>query len=133
METLQKELQALKVTLVVIRTVLHHGKDYGLQKAGVSASVHGLLMSLSSLGASDGFSLHDMQEVRVILESVIAKNRKAIMDLHKHDDVGHRSGTFLPSERVETDEPSAGIDTATVRNHGAGELCWHHDSHHVKP
>lgn len=30
---LQKHLQALKTTLVVMRTVLHHGKEYGTQKS----------------------------------------------------------------------------------------------------
>ena len=29
---LQKHLEALKTTLVVMRTVVHHGKDYGVQK-----------------------------------------------------------------------------------------------------
>lgn len=29
---LQKHLEALKTTLVVMRTVLHHGKEYGVQK-----------------------------------------------------------------------------------------------------
>lgn len=29
---LQKHLEALKTTLVVMRTVLHHGKDYGIHK-----------------------------------------------------------------------------------------------------
>ena len=30
---LQKHLQANKTTLVVMRTVLHHGKEYGMQKS----------------------------------------------------------------------------------------------------
>lgn len=29
---LQKHLEALKTTLVVMKTVLHHGKEYGIQK-----------------------------------------------------------------------------------------------------
>lgn len=29
---LQKHLEALKTTLVVMRTVLHHGREYGIQK-----------------------------------------------------------------------------------------------------
>ena len=29
---LQKHLEALKTTLVVMRTVLHHGKEYGVQR-----------------------------------------------------------------------------------------------------
>lgn len=28
---LQKHLEALKTTIIVMRTVLHHGKDYGIQ------------------------------------------------------------------------------------------------------
>jgi hypothetical protein len=29
---LQKHLKANKTTLIVMRTVLHHGKEYGMQK-----------------------------------------------------------------------------------------------------
>lgn len=33
---LQKHLQALKTTLIVMRTVLQHGKEYGIQRSGTT-------------------------------------------------------------------------------------------------
>ncbi|KAK6378668.1 hypothetical protein LTR64_002058 [Lithohypha guttulata] len=63
---LLKHLEALKGTLVVMRTVLWHGKDYGTHKS-------------DRLAESNP---HTMHEDRVILESVLAHNRDAILDLH---------------------------------------------------
>ncbi|RMZ77594.1 hypothetical protein DV737_g4244, partial [Chaetothyriales sp. CBS 132003] len=63
---LQKHLVALKTTLVVMRTVLHHSHDYGFQN------------SPRCLAES---SRHVVEEDRAILDSVFAKNRHAIQEL----------------------------------------------------
>ncbi|KAK5957205.1 hypothetical protein OHC33_001576 [Knufia fluminis] len=88
---LLKHLEALKGTLVVMRTVLWHGKDYGTHKSDRIAES----------------SPHTMHEDRMILESVLARNRNAILDLHNLTNTG-QSAENLESHTLERKPSRAG-------------------------
>ncbi|RMZ92313.1 hypothetical protein DV736_g445, partial [Chaetothyriales sp. CBS 134916] len=79
---LQKHLVALKTTLVVMRTVLHHSKNYGRHN------------SPRCLAESNP---HVVQEDRAILDSIFARNRHAIQELHDFEK-GHQSSLSTPSD-----------------------------------
>ncbi|KPI43663.1 uncharacterized protein AB675_6781 [Cyphellophora attinorum] len=61
---LQKHMEALKTTVIVMRTVLQHAKDYDSKE--------------SSSGRLAESTPHTMVEERAILEAVFAENRKAL-------------------------------------------------------
>ncbi|KIW66321.1 hypothetical protein PV04_05657 [Phialophora macrospora] len=78
---LQKHLEANKTTLIVMRTVLHHGKEYGMQ---------------NSPGRLAESSPHTMQEDLAILETVFA-SRHAIKDLHNLGSKSHEHSSSTSS------------------------------------
>ncbi|EXJ90533.1 hypothetical protein A1O1_03636 [Capronia coronata CBS 617.96] len=110
---LQKHLEANKTALVVMRTVLHHGKVYGTQ---------------NSSGRLAESSPHVMQEDRAILESIFA-SRRAISDLHdltnrSHEHSASSSSTttadmgpsFKPGAHGRNLSSATGVDTPTVED-----------------
>lgn len=102
---LEKHLEALKTTLVVMRTVLHHGKHYGVMKYVPVPDSSASADNASSPGRLAESAPHTMFEDRAILESIFAKNRHAIMDLHSMDqkrDHKHSSSTSSASHGQET-------------------------------
>ncbi|OCT51037.1 hypothetical protein CLCR_08508 [Cladophialophora carrionii] len=78
---LQKHLEANKTTLIVMRTVLHHGKEYGMH---------------NSPGRLAESSPHTMQEDLAILETVFA-SRHAIKDLHNLASKSHQQSPSTSS------------------------------------
>jgi hypothetical protein len=95
---LQKHLEALKTTVVVMRLVLWHGKDYGTYKCADTSLPGAFTDSDSSPGRLAESSPHTMHEDRVIMESVFAKNRNAIVDIHILDSQGHRHSSSSSGE-----------------------------------
>ncbi|EXJ58077.1 hypothetical protein A1O7_05501 [Cladophialophora yegresii CBS 114405] len=78
---LQKHLEANKTTLIVMRTVLHHGKEYGMH---------------NSPGRLAESSPHTIQEDLAILETVFA-SRHAIKDLHNLANKSHEHSSSTSS------------------------------------
>jgi hypothetical protein len=95
---LQKHLEALKSTLIVMRTVLNHGKEYGVQMQVLSFQPRNLLAAQaltdsrhSSPRIAESLP-HTMHEDRAILDAVFATNRNAIIDLHNLEHSRHAVG-----------------------------------------
>ncbi|OAP59976.1 hypothetical protein AYL99_04978 [Fonsecaea erecta] len=101
---LQRHLEANKTTLVVMRTVLHHGKEYGTH---------------NSPGRLAESSPHTLQEDLAILETVFA-SRSAIGDLqnlakktHEHSSSTSSSGTYDTSPSFQPGAHGRNLSSAT--------------------
>ncbi|KAJ9606987.1 hypothetical protein H2200_008998 [Cladophialophora chaetospira] len=125
---LQKHLEANKTTLVVMRTVLHHGKEYGMQKQVLPSDTCRRCRadSHSSPGRLAESSPHTMQEDRAILETVFA-SRSAIHDLHSLGSHEHSSSTsstgtadttpsFKPGAHGRNLSSATGVDVPAVED-----------------
>ncbi|OQU95441.1 hypothetical protein CLAIMM_01646 [Cladophialophora immunda] len=108
---LQKHLEVNKTTLIVMRTVLHHGKEYGTH---------------NSPGRLAESSPHTLQEDLAILETVFA-SRNAIKDLqslakksHEHSPSTSSTGTndaspsFQPGAHGRNLSSATGVDVPVV-------------------
>ena len=126
-QKLQKHLEALKTTLVVMRTVLHHGKDYGIQKyvpitayfnTHKAANIANSCL-LSSPGRLAESNPHTMVEDRAILESVFAQNRNAIMDLHDLEKLKGHNHSSISSTPAADETPTTADAVERSYNPGA--------------
>ncbi|KIW19866.1 hypothetical protein PV08_00441 [Exophiala spinifera] len=106
---LRKHLEANKTTLVVMRTVLHHGTEYGQQS------------SSERLAES---SPHTLQEDLVILQSVFA-SKQTITELEESTKESHhetsppapsKTATFQPGPHGQNLSSATGVDTPAVEN-----------------
>ncbi|KAK6383804.1 hypothetical protein LTS17_003096 [Exophiala oligosperma] len=106
---LRKHLEANKTTLIVMRTVLHHGTEYGLQS------------SSERLAES---SPHILQEDLAILQSVFA-SKQAIEELESATKMSKQNTPLLSSLKTPTFQPGAhgrnlssatGVDTPAVED-----------------
>ena len=82
---LEKHLQTLKTTVVVMTTVLFHSKEYGIQRYVKCPASQRTQADTAPHSSSDRLAEsapHTMSEDRAILESIFSQNRNAIMDLH---------------------------------------------------
>ncbi|KIW91825.1 uncharacterized protein Z519_07795 [Cladophialophora bantiana CBS 173.52] len=108
---LQKHLEVNKTTLIVMRTVLHHGKEYGTH---------------NSPGRLAESSPHTLQEDLAILETVFA-SRNAIKDLqslakkpHDHSSSTSSTGTsdtmpsFQPGAHGRNLSSATGVDVPAM-------------------